>query len=102
MIAGKTSLSNFIIDLNYYSLYPRREVVIDGHNFSIKGDLINNFVEIYVNNKNKKIISFKNDKNYTYIKQHELILTKNYKTLSTFKNANKLMLLLDKFIKFKK
>ena len=102
LIAGKTSLSNFIVDLNYYSLYPRREVVIDGHNFSIKGDLINNFVEIYLNNKNKKIVSFKNDKNYTYIKQHELILTQNYKTLCTFKNANKLMLLLDKFRKFKK
>jgi predicted dehydrogenase len=102
IIAGETNLSNFIIDLNYYSLYPRRQVVIDGQNFSIKGDLINNFVEIYLKNKNKKIISFKNDKNYTYVRQHELILNQNYRTLSTFKNANKLMLLLDKFRKYKK
>ena len=101
-IAGKTILSNFILDLNYHSLYPRREVVIDGRNFSIKGDLINNFVEIYLKNKNKKIIRFKNDKNYTYVKQHELILNKDYRTLSNFKNANKLMLLLDKLRKFKK
>jgi hypothetical protein len=83
-------------------LYPRREVVIDGRNFSIKGDLINNLVEIYLNNKNKKIISFKNDKNYTYVKQHDLILSQNYKTLSTFKNANKLMLLINKLRGFKK
>jgi hypothetical protein len=83
-------------------LYPRREVVIDGRNFSIKGDLINNLVEIYLNNKNKKIISFKNDKNYTYVKQHDLILSQNYKTLSTFKNANKLMLLINKLRRFKK
>ena len=102
LITGKTRLSNFLLDLNYYSLYPRRQVVVDGHNFSIKGDLISNFVEIYLKNKNKKIISFKNVKNYTYVKQHELILNQNYGTLSTFANANKLMLLLDKFRKFKK
>ena len=102
LVAGKTRLSNFVLDLNYYSLYQRRQIVVDGHNFSIKGDLISNFVEIYFKNKNKKIISFKNDKNYTYVKQHDLILNQNYGTLSTFANANKLMLLLDKFRKFKK
>jgi predicted dehydrogenase len=102
LVAGKTRLSNFTLDLNYYSLYQRRQVVVDGHNFSIKGDLISNSVEIYFKNKNKKIISFKNDKNYTYVKQHKLILNQNYGTLSTFANANKLMLLLDKFRKFKK
>jgi predicted dehydrogenase len=102
LISGETELSNFIIDLNYYSLHPRREIFIDGHNFSLKGDLINNFLEIYPKNKNKKIIRFKNDKNYTYIKQHELILNKDYRTLSNFNNANKLMLVLDKLRKFKK
>jgi predicted dehydrogenase len=101
LVAGKTRLSNFVLNLNYYSLYPRRQVVVDGHNLSIKGDLMNNFVEIYIKNKNKKVISFKNDKNYTYVKQHELILNQNHGTLSTFANANKLMLLLDKFRKFK-
>jgi CMP-N,N'-diacetyllegionaminic acid synthase len=102
LIVGKTELSNFVVDLNYYSLFSRREVIIDGHNFSIKGDLINSFVEIYLKNKNKKIISFKNHKNYTYIKQHELILNKDYRTLSTFNDANKLMLLINKFKKIKK
>ena len=101
LVAGKTRLSNFVLDLNYYSLYPRRQVLVDGHNFSIKGDLMSNFVEIYIKNKNKKVISYKIDKNYTYVKQHELILNQNYGTLSTFANANKLMLLLDKFRKFK-
>ena len=102
LIAGDTDLSNFIIDLNYYRLYLRREIFIDGHNFSLKGDLINNFVEIYLKNKNKKIISFKNNKDFTYVRQHELILNQNYKTLSTFANAKKLMSLLDKFRRFKK
>jgi CMP-N,N'-diacetyllegionaminic acid synthase len=101
-IVGATKLSNFILDLNYYSLYPRREIIVDGNNFSIKGDLINNFVEIYLKNKKKKIITFENDIDYTYIRQHKLILNKNYRTLSNFKNANKLMSLLDKFRKFKK
>lgn len=102
LIAGETELSNFTIDLNCYSLYQRREIVIDGYNFFLKGDLINNSLEIHIKNKNKKIITFKNDKDYTYIKQHELILNQNYRTLSTFKNANKLMLLIDKFREFKK
>ena len=102
LVAGKTRLSNFVLDLNYYSLYPRRQLVIDGKNFSIKGDLIKNSVEIFIKNKNKKIISFKNDKNYTYVIQHKLILNQNYRTLNTFKNANRLMLLLDKFRRFKK
>ncbi len=102
LIVGETELSNFTIDLNCYSLYQRREIVIDGYNFFLKGDLINNSLEIHIKNKNKKIITFKNDKDYTYIKQHELILNQNYGTLSTFKNANKLMLLIDKFREFKK
>jgi CMP-N,N'-diacetyllegionaminic acid synthase len=96
LIAGETELSNFTIDLNYFSLYLRREIFIDGNNFSLKGDLINNFVKIYYKNKNKKIIRFKNEKNYTYIKQHQLILNKEYRTLSNFNSANKLMLVLDK------
>jgi predicted dehydrogenase len=102
LIAGETKLSSFILDLNYYSLFPRREIFVDGHNFSIKGDLIKNFVEIYPNNKKKRIINFKNKKNYTYVKQHELILNQNYGTLSTFRNANKLMLLISNLRKLKK
>jgi predicted dehydrogenase len=102
LIAGETKLSSFILDLNYYSLFPRREIFIDGHHFSIKGDLIKNFVEIYANNKKKRIINFKNKKNYTYVKQHELILNQNYGTLSTFRNANKLMLLISNLRKLKK
>lgn len=102
LIVGKTKLSNFTVDLNYYSLRARREVVIDAHNFSLKGDLINSCVEIYYKNKEKKIISFKNEKNHTYIKQHELILNKNYRSLSTFNDANKLMLLIDNFRRIKK
>lgn len=102
LIAGETEVCNFILDLNYYSLCPRREIIVEGNYFSIKGDLINNSVEIYLKNKNKKIIKFKNKKNYTYIKQHQLVLDQNYRTLSTFKNANKLMLLLERFRKFKK
>ena len=102
LIAGETELSNFIIDLNYYSLYLRREIFINGNNFSLKGDLINNFIEIYYKNKNKKIIRFKNEKNYTYAKQHQLILNKDYRTLSNFNSANKLMLVLDKLRNFNK
>ena len=63
LITGETELSNFVLNLNCHSLYQRRQIIINGHNFSLKGDLINNFVEIYLKSKNKKMIRFKNDKN---------------------------------------
>ena len=99
-IIGKTDLTDFIIDLNYFSLYLQRLVIINGNDFTLKGDLIYNSVEIFKKNK-KKIIKFKIDKNYTYNLQHKSLLNNNYKNSCTYMQGIKLMLLIDKIRKFK-
>lgn len=101
-ISGKTKLSNFTVSLNYFSLNPKREIIVDGKNFSIKADLINNSIEILNINKKKKLITFKNNKNYTYIAQHKLLLNNNFSQVCTFNEGKKLMTLIDKIKKFKK
>ena len=100
-IIGKTDLANFIIDLNYFSLYAQRLVIINGNNFSLKGDLIKNSVEIFKKRK-KKIIKFKIDKNYTYNEQHKFLLSNNYKNSCSYIQGTKLMSLVDKIRNFKK
>ena len=99
-IIGKTDLTDFIIDLNYFSLYLQRLVIINGNDFTLKGDLIYNSVEIFKKNK-KKVIKFKINKNYTYNLQHKSLLNNNYKNSCTYKQGIKLMLLIDKIRKFK-
>ncbi len=99
-IIGKTNFGDFIIDLNYFSLYLQRLVIINGNDFTLKGDLIYNSVEIFKKNK-KKVIKFKIDKNYTYNLQHKSLLSNDYKNSCTYMQGIKLMLLIDKIRKFK-
>jgi predicted dehydrogenase len=99
-IIGKTNFADFIIDLNYFSLYLQRLVIINGNNFTLKGDLMDNSVEIFKKNK-KKVIKFKIDKNYTYNLQHKSLLSNNYKNSCNYIQGTQLMLLIDKIRKFK-
>ena len=52
-LIGKINKTNFSINFNYFSIYPRREILIDGENFSLQADLINNTIEL--NGRNMKI-----------------------------------------------
>ena len=99
-IIGKTDFADFIIDLNYFSLYLQRLVIINGNDFTLKGDLIYNSVEIFKKNK-KRVIKFKIDKNYTYNLQHKSLLSNNYKNSCTYIQGIQLMVLIDKIRKFK-
>tara|TARA_B100000686_G_scaffold236992_1_gene244968 strand:- start:527 stop:1435 length:909 start_codon:yes stop_codon:yes gene_type:complete len=99
-IVGKTESADFFIDLNYFSLYPQRLIIINGHDFTLKGDLIGNSVEIFKKNK-KKIVKFKMDKNYTYNLQHKSLLNKNYKDSCSYTQGKQLMLVIDKIRKFR-
>mgnify|MGYP003758657837 CR=1 FL=1 len=100
-IIGKTNLVNFFIDLNYFSLYAQRLIIIYGNNFALKGDLINNSVEIFKQNK-KKTLKYKTDKNYTYREQHKSLLNSNYENSCSYNEGAKLMFLFDKIKNFKK
>ena len=98
-IIGKTNSINFLIDLNYFSLYSKRIIIINSNNFTLMGDLINNSIEIFKKNNKKKKIKFKIDENYTYKEQHKYLLDKKYKNSCSYTEGLKLMLLFDK-IKF--
>ena len=101
LIIGKTNSVNFIIDLNYFSLCEQRLVIINGNNFTLKGDLINNSVEIFKKNR-KKIMKFKVDKNYTYNEQHKSLLRSDYRNSCSYAQGAKLMLLINKIKNFRK
>ena len=100
-IDGKTDVVNFFIDLNYFSLYAQRMIIVYGNGFTLRGDLINNSVEIFKKNK-KKTMKYKIDKNYTYKEQHKSLLNNNYKNSCSYSEGSKLMFLFDKIKNFKK
>jgi len=52
-IIGKTLKTNFNMDLNFFSYFNERGLIINGHDFSLKGNLIENTIEI-IKNKTKK------------------------------------------------
>ena len=76
-------------------------IIINGNNFTLKADLINNFIEIF-KMKRKKSIKFNIDNNYSYREQHKSILNNNYENSCSYTEGSKLMLLFDKIKNFKK
>ena len=101
IIMGKTYLANFSIDLNFFSQSAQRSILINGNNFTLKADLINNSIEIF-KMKRKKSIKFNIDNNYSYKEQHKSILSNNYKNSCSYNEGLKLMLLFNKIKNFKK
>jgi len=101
IIMGKTYLANFSINLNFFSQFAQRSILINGNNFTLKADLINNSIEIF-KMKRKKSIKFNIDNNYSYKEQHKSILSNNYKNSCSYNEGLKLMLLFNKIKNFKK
>ena len=98
---GKIGKTNLSIDLNYFSRIKKRTIVIDGDNFSIFADLINNKIELKSKRSNftKNFYSFKVDD--TYIQQHKAIFSKNMKIVCNYDFAKNTMKLIDKIKKWK-
>jgi len=98
---GKIGKTNLSIDLNYFSRIKKRTIVIDGDNFSIFADLINNKIELKSKRSNftKNFYSFKVDD--TYIQQHKAILSKNMKIVCNYDFAKNTMKLIDKIKRWK-
>ena len=100
ILTGETARVKFVVDLNYFSRNKQRMIIINGNNFTMKCDLINNQIEL-ISNRIKKIIRFKNDRNHTYKLEHQLILTNKSNKLCTLKQGLKLMKLIDKIKRVK-
>lgn len=49
------------IELDYFSKFNKREIIIHTLEKSFKADLINNKIEIYHKNQSQKILNFEND-----------------------------------------
>ena len=93
---GKIGKTNLSIDLNYYSKINKRTIFIDGKDFSMFADLVNNKIEIK-NKKNyltKKFSNFKMEN--TYFDQHKSIFSKKNQNICTYSFALKTMKLIDK------
>lgn len=70
------------VQMNYLDRKPRREVIFNMEDHSIKADLISNTMEI-----DGEIIKFEVDRNLTYTMQHNEILNNDYSTPCTLKQG---------------
>ena len=83
-----TKSKTFInLTLNFFSKFKNREILVDGKNFSIHGDLIRNKLNLIEKTK-KKQINFKNfNTSKSYMLEHLDLLNKKYKINCTYKEA---------------
>ena len=83
------------LNLNFFSRIEKREVIINGNNFSIKGDLIKNNLTLVEKNKIKKIRFKKFDITNSFKNEHIDIMNKNYKTCCNLAQALKVQKILN-------
>ena len=86
-IFAKNKRSSIIIDLNYYSLFKKRVIFINGYNFNLKADLLNSRITIL--KKNKKIIKKFNKKDIqeSYFKELKDLLMNKNQNLTNYNSA---------------
>jgi predicted dehydrogenase len=78
------------LQLNYLDRVPKREIIVQTDQLSIKGDLIKGTLQI-----NDSVENFKLDRDFTYIKQHEAILEHNYDNICDLKEGLQIVELID-------
>ena len=92
----------FDLSSNIFSKKLRREIRINGKDFSIVGDLINNTIIYKIKNKKYKFKYSNLHNNQTYSEQHKAILNNNNDIICKYNEAIKVMNLIDKIQKIKK
>ena len=97
-IIGKIKNINCNFNLNYFSRFEQRQIIIDSKKETIVGDLKNFSVEIF-SKKKQKIIQFKKNLDKTYLDQHLLILKKKTKALCQVKDGKQILSLIDELKK---
>ena len=84
------------LSLNYFYKIPIRQIIIEGHNISLKADLINNNLNINTNRINK-YYNFKNfDLNKMYLDEHNEIIYQKYKNICRYEEALNTMKIIDR------
>ena len=101
LLNGKTySGVNFTINLNFFSKFLIRELIIIGQNLSIKADLIKNKLDYYIKGK-RTVKTYRINKNYTYKIMHNSLINKDFRNHCNFKEAQSILKKID-LIKNKK
>lgn len=91
----------FNLSSNIFSKNLKREIKINGENFSLFGDLVNNKIFYSINNKKTKIRFSKFDIDRTYLEQHQAILKNDSSIICSYNDGNTVMNLIDKIKKIK-
>ena len=90
-ISMKTNRCQLVqIELNYFDKLLRRYVIINTNNHTYKADLINSTLEI-----DGKLSTFDSYRNYSYEKQHELMIQKKYSMLCSYEESIQDMKIID-------
>ena len=99
-ITGRINKKIFLnLNINFFSKLNYRFIKIDGNNFSLKADLINNTIDLF-NAGKRKTIKFKNFKLIdTYKKQHFEIINQKLSNVCSIKESQELMKLIQKIKK---
>jgi predicted dehydrogenase len=96
-LSGKVNNKSFFnLNINFFSRINCRKIKVDGNNFSIEGDLINNIIKIVIDDKEDLKI-FKNfDIKNTFRSLHLELMSQKLKHSCTIFEGLELMKLIDK------
>jgi len=89
------------LTIDYISKIPMRRLVVHTKNNTIEVDIINNSIINHDRQANKSVVDTgKIDRNYTYTKMHESIISNEFETVCNFDEGKKVMDIIDS-IEFK-
>ena len=98
----KTKKINVInLTLSYISRIAKRNIHINGVNFSLIADLLNNKIILFLNNK-KKLINFKSTECNTNYFLNKNILEKKFSNVATYENGLEVMNHIERIKNFNK
>ena len=95
IMISKIKNIDVVINLDFFSLINRRELIIDAKNFSIHLDLVNSIMKVVYLNKIKNLNLKNYSINQTYIDELKDFFKKKPKFLCTYKEALKTNNLID-------
>ena len=77
--------------MNFFSRIHKRDIQIEGKDFSLKADLIKNDIKILTKKKKKKYNWKKFKILNTYVEEHKKIFKKDLKDFCTFEDSMKIL-----------
>ena len=88
--------TKIIFNMNFFSRVSKRNIQIEGKNFSINANLLENYVEIFTN-KNKKKLNWKKFRVLnTYTDEHKNIFKKNFRDFCKFDEAMNIIKMIER------